>query len=100
MSYAWDVQPILQQKCEQCHTPPDGEGYVLSGLDVTSYEGLVQGSRYGRVIVPGNSRHSVFNMAGEGRIHPNLRASRGRMPLSTREAEILRSWVDQGAADN
>jgi hypothetical protein len=100
VSYAWDVSPILEQKCVPCHTPPDGEGYVLSGLDMSSYEGLIRGYRYGPVIVPGDSRHSVFNMAGEGRIHPFAGATQETNPLSDEEAEILKRWVDQGARNN
>lgn len=100
VSFAFDVYPIIEQNCLQCHTPPDGEGYVLSGLDLTSYEGLLRGSHYGRVIIPGKSSHSVFNMTGEGRVHPNLEASQDRTPLSAEEARILREWVDEGAPDN
>ena len=100
VSYAWDVSPILEQKCVPCHTPPDGEGYRLSGLDMSSYEGLIRGYRYGPVIVPGDSLHSVFNMAAEGRIHPKTGTTHEAKPLSDRETEILELWVDQGARNN
>jgi len=72
VSYAWDVSPILEQKCVPCHTPPDGEGYRLSGLD----------------------------MSGEGRIHPLVGTTRQTNPLSDPETEILELWVDQGARNN
>jgi len=100
MSYARDVYPILEQNCEPCHSPPDGEGYTTVGLDIRSYEGLMYGTYYGAVIVPGDSRHSILNMAGEGRIHMNSRELKDSILLSDEEMKVLRNWVDQGARDN
>ncbi len=62
-----------------------------------SYESLMRGTIYGRVIVPGDSRHSVLNMVVEGRLSASMRAPH---PLTGEERAILRLWVDQGAKNN
>jgi hypothetical protein len=100
VSFREDVQPILRSNCIECHVSPDGEGYLKTGLSVASYEDLMRGSVYGPVIVRGDSRHSVLNMLVEGRADPSMRMPHGRKPLGTREIEILRLWVEQGAVDN
>jgi len=66
-----------------------------------SYRSLMQGTLYGPVIVPGNSRKSILNMLVEGRADASLRMPHQRdTPLTAEEIGILRLWVDQGARDN
>lgn len=98
ISYEEHVYPILVRNCIECHRPPDGSGYLKSGLDLRSYNSLMQGTYYGAVIVPGDSRHSILNMLVEGRAGAALRMPHNRdTPLTDHETEILRRWVDQGA---
>jgi len=40
MSFAEDVLPIFRGRCVGCHQP-GGQGYEKSGLDLTTYEGLM-----------------------------------------------------------
>ena len=101
ISYQRDVHPIFAEKCTGCHTPPYGEGYRQTGLDMGSYETLVQGSIYGPVIVPGNSRKSALNILVEGRAGDLSRALEIKhKPMTDREIEVLRLWVGQGALNN
>jgi len=101
ISYQRDVHPIFEEKCTGCHTPPYGEGYRQTGLDMGSYETLVQGSIYGPVIVPGNSRNSALNILVEGRAGDLSRALEIKhKPMTDHEIEVLRLWVDQGAHNN
>jgi hypothetical protein len=66
-----------------------------------SYETLMQGTLYGPVIVPGDSRHNVLNMLVEGRVDATMRMLHGRdEPLTPHEIEVLRLWVKQGAQNN
>ena len=97
ISYQQDVVPILKAKCLECHLPPNGMGYLRSGLSMASYESLRKGTIYGPVIVPGDSRHSVFNMVVEDRLNTSMRPPRH---LTKKEIAILRRWVDQGAKNN
>ena len=96
-----DVQPILHDYCVSCHSP-GGKGYVKSGLDLTSYEGLMKGTKFGKVVIPGNSEASTFTKLLTG-------TNRGlKMPMGLNEAGtldrqyilILRKWVKQGAKNN
>jgi hypothetical protein len=97
VSYEQDVVPIFENKCLPCHLPPDGRGYVESGLDMNSYASIIEGTAYGRVVVPGDSRHSILNMLVEERVDDSIRTPH---PLTTEEIETLRLWVDQGANNN
>jgi uncharacterized membrane protein len=66
-----------------------------------SYETLMQGTLYGPVIIPGNSRRSILNMLVEGRADISMRMPHGRdEPLTQHEIDVLRLWVEQGAQNN
>jgi hypothetical protein len=101
ISYQQDVYPILEKNCFACHIPPQGAGYVKTGLNLETYATLMQGTHYGPVAIPDNSRHSILNMLVEGRVDASMRMPHNRdQPLGVREVEILRLWVDQGANNN
>jgi hypothetical protein len=101
ISYQRDVRPIFVDKCTGCHTPPYGEGYRQTGLDLNSYKSLMQGSIYGPVVVPGNSKMSPLNMLVEGRAGDLSREMENRhTPMTKHEIGVLRLWVEQGAPDN
>lgn len=100
VSFQHDVQPILNDRCIECHNPPQGKGYLKTGLSMASYDDLMQGTFYGPVIVAGNSRHSILNMLVEGRADPSMRMPHGRKALGSEEIEILRLWVEHGALNN
>jgi len=101
VSFQADVYPILENNCLSCHTPPQGEGYQKTHLNMQSYETLMQGTRYGPVILPGDSRHSILIMLVEGRVDASMRMPHGRKePLTQHEIEVLRRWVEQGARNN
>lgn len=96
-----DISPILQDKCQRCHLPPDGEGYVQTGLSMESYDTLMAGTVFGRVIIPGDSKRSTFNKLVEGRAGESMKMPHGVLPgLSEGEIKALRLWVNQGAQDN
>ena len=101
MSFQRDIYPILENNCLVCHTPPQGKGYLKTRLNMKSYETLMQGTRYGPVILPGDSRHSILNMLVEGRVDASMRMPHGRdEPLTRNEIEALQLWVEQGAHNN
>ena len=101
ISYQRDVHPIFMDKCIDCHTPPNGSGYRNTGLDMGSYEALMEGSIFGPVIVPGNSKTSPLNMFAEGRAGNLSRVLKTmHMPITDREIEFLHLWVEQGALNN
>lgn len=99
VSFSADVQPILKQYCLECHLP-GGPGYGASGFDMSSYETLMKGGKYGPFVIPGDPFTSTLNMLVEGRAHPSIRMPHGRDKLNDREVEILRVWVKEGAKNN
>ena len=101
IGYKSDIKPILKNKCHKCHLPPDGEGYLETGLSMESYDTLMTGNLYGKVIIPGDSKRSVLNMLVEGRAGKMMRMPHGdAKKLTTEEVEFLMLWVNQGALNN
>lgn len=99
VSYKLDIQPILQSRCSTCHQSV-GEGYKASGLDLTSYQGLMKGTKHGAIVVPGDPLTSNLIVLVEGRARPEVRMPHNQRPLLKQQSEILRLWVKQGAKDN
>lgn len=101
VSFKRDVQPILEDYCVNCHKQ-GGKGYVKSGLDLTSYQDTMKGTRFGAVVIPGNSEASTFTKLLTGTNH-GLKMPMGLNGSGTLDRQyilILRKWVKQGAKNN
>jgi hypothetical protein len=48
-SFAEDVFPIFKGRCVDCHAPGK-EGFEKSGLDLTTYDGLMKGTKFGPMV--------------------------------------------------
>ncbi len=99
ISFSADVRPILDKYCLECHVP-GGAGFDASGFDMSSYESLMKGGRYGAFVVPGDPLASNLIILVEGRAHPSIRMPHGREQLDKREIETLKAWVQEGARNN
>jgi hypothetical protein len=99
VSYALDVQPILDSRCASCHKP-GGEGFAKSGLDLTSYQGLMTGTKHGAIVIPGDALRSNLIVLIEGRAAPEIRMPHNQRPLLKYQTMTIRDWVKQGAKDN
>jgi len=99
ISYKADIQPILQQYCLECHAE-GGKGYEKSGLLLTSYEGVMKGTRFGSIIKPGDALSSTLIMLVEGRADPSIKMPHGKESLPKEKIELLKQWVKQGAKNN
>ncbi|NGZ07347.1 MAG: hypothetical protein G8237_13440 [Magnetococcales bacterium] len=97
VTFAEDVFPILQNRCVECHKQ-GAPGVAFSGLNLESYEGLMKGTRFGPVVVPGNAMVSNLNVLVEGRA--GIRMPHNRKRLTACEIDILRNWVNQGAKND
>lgn len=101
VSFKNDVQPIIHDYCVNCHMP-GGKGYLKSGLDLTSYENLMKGTRFGKVVIPGNSEASTFTKLLTG-TNKGLKMPAGLNASGTLDRQYiltLRKWVKQGAKNN
>jgi hypothetical protein len=99
VSWKLDVQPILQARCVECHKP-GGQGWEASGLDMTSYKGLMTGTKHGPIVIPGDTLSSNLLVLVEGRADPKVRMPHGQRPLLKQQIDIIRLWIKQGAKDN
>lgn len=97
VSYKLDLKPILDARCVSCHSP-SGDGYKTSGLDLSTYQGLMKGTKHGAVVVPGDPLTSNLNVLVEGRA--KVRMPHHERPLLAAQTEIIREWVKQGAKNN
>lgn len=99
ISFSEDVQPILQQRCAMCHQA-GAEGFVKSGFDLTSYEGLMAGTKHGAMITPGDPVTSNLMVLIEGKADKSLQMPHGKKKLSSCDRDIIRKWIKQGAKKN
>lgn len=99
VSFAKDVQPILNTRCVECHAP-GGPGFEASGLDLRSYGSVMKGTKFGPIVIPGDPLTSNLNVIVEGRASPEIRMPHHRNPLFSRETLTLRRWVEEGAKNN
>ncbi len=99
ISFKEDIFPIMQIRCAACHQP-GGKGYETSGLDLRTYEGLMKGTKYGPVVLPGRAFTSNLIVVIEHRTEPEIWMPHQRKQLSKCERQTFRFWVSQGAKNN
>ena len=108
VSFSDDVQPIFERSCISCHSGA-GEGAERSAYLMTSYDEVMQGTKFGQVVVPGSRMSSSLYLVVAGKTAPEIRMpphneesfaqGRGEM-LSAEAIETIGLWIDQGAMDN
>src|SRR5262245_1815102 len=91
VDYARQVQPILHQRCAQCH----GEESPQGGLNLLTRAAILKGGKNGSAVVPGSSQTSLLIQHLTGEKKPMM--PMGQDPLPPAEIAVLRSWIDQGA---
>lgn len=97
LTYEADIKPILEANCATCHGPA-GEGYEASGQRLDSYEGLMKGTKFGPVVVPGSSFSSTLYRLVAGKVDPSIQMPHGESKeLPDAQVEIIAKWIDQGA---
>ena len=108
ISYSKDVKPIINTSCLECHDGK-GEGSEESGLILNTYDDLMRGTKFGQVVVPGDSESStLFRLIAhkaDPKIHmpPHTKdtlASKIKTSLTEKQIDIIKTWIDQGAKNN
>ena len=99
VSFKEDIQPLLNWRCSSCHSG-NGEGVQKSGLDLSSYAGLMKGTKFGRMVIPGDPESSNLMMLLDWRVAPAIRMPHGKRQLSSCDRDSIRTWIRQGAKDN
>ncbi len=91
VSFAKDILPILQSRCENCH----GGTSTQKGLNLTSYSNLMAGSENGPVVTAGNAADSSLVEMIVSQKMPK----RGPK-LTPDQVKLITDWVNQGALNN
>jgi hypothetical protein len=108
VSFSSDVQPIFEKHCIECHGS-SGEGIMASGFSVGDYDGIMRGTSFGKVVVPGSSMSSALYLVVAQKTAPEIHMpphhteawAEGRgSPLSADDVAIIGDWIDQGAKNN
>jgi len=90
VSFAKDVEPILERSCRSCH----GETMQMGGLDLRTREGALRGGAHGTAITPANAESSRLYRMVAGLESPAMPMSG---TLSPQDVATLKAWIDQGA---
>lgn len=98
-SFKQDVYPILSENCLSCHKPGT-EGYTKSGLSMENYDGLMKGTKFGPVIIPGSHISSTLILLLERKGHPSINMPKDKPGLPDGKIDLIRKWIDQGAKNN
>ncbi|MBI3191596.1 MAG: hypothetical protein HYZ36_02945, partial [Pedosphaera parvula] len=94
VDFAKDIQPILQQTCVKCHGPEKQKGK----LRLDTKEATFKGGASGEVVMPGKADKSdLYRRVILPKGHDDIMPSEGE-PLSKAQADLLRDWINQGAA--
>jgi nitrate/TMAO reductase-like tetraheme cytochrome c subunit len=88
LTYAGEIGALLQARCGTCH----GE-QRLSGLNLTTYAGLLQGGQNGPAVVAGDADASLLVQKQSAEV-PHF------SQLSPQELERVVEWILAGAPEN
>ena len=90
VSFAKDVDPILERNCRSCH----GETVQMGNLDLRTRESALRGGARGPVLVPASAERSRLYRMVAGFDAPSMPMSGS---LKAEDVATLKAWIDQGA---
>lgn len=96
VTYADHILPIFQERCAKCHNDDKQKG----GLQVDSFEYLMEGGSSGDVIEPGSADNSRLFKLVTGAETPIMPPEGKGEPLTEAQIDLLREWLNLGAPEN
>ena len=99
VSFSEDILPLLKWRCSSCHQS-GGEGLEKSGLDLTTYDGVMKGTKFGKMVIAGDPESSNLMLLLDWRASPALRMPHGKKQLSKCDRDSIRTWIREGALNN
>jgi len=89
------VQPILQNKCSQCHR----DGKLKGNLSVESLQTLYKGGKSGPAVAPGKLNESeLYKRITLDPDNKDFMPKDGKTPLTKSEVKIIKWWIENGNA--
>ena len=98
-SFSEDILPLLKWRCGACHAA-GGEGYEKTGLDLTTYAGVMKGTKFGPMVIARDPESSNLMRLLDWRVAASIRMPHGKKKLSTCDRDAVRAWIREGAKDN
>jgi hypothetical protein len=90
ISFARDVQPVLQHHCWSCHG-----ALRTSGFDMRTRDSAMRGGDHGVAIVPGKAEESRLYRRIAGLEEPSMPFEGTKLPA--RQISLIKAWIDEGA---
>src|SRR3954452_7763563 len=87
LTYQDQILPLIEANCAKCHNADKKK----ADLDLTSYQGALQGSGSGLVLVSGNPDASKLWKALTHAEEPNMPPNRPRLP--DKELAVFKQWI-------
>lgn len=91
VSFATDIQPLLKNRCGNCH----GGNKTEEGLNLLSYEAILKGSDNGPVVNVGAADDSLLV-----EMVATLEMPKRGPKLTPPQVQLIIDWVNQGALNN
>ncbi len=89
------VQPIFQNKCQQCHS----DGKLKGNLSVESLQALFKGGKSGPAVVAGKLNESeLYKRITLDPENKDFMPKDGKTPLAKSEVKIIKWWIEKGNA--
>jgi len=88
VTYVADVLPILKNSCLNCHNPDKHK----AGLDMTTYQALMQGSDSNKIVEPGNPGNSLIVKLISHTDEPAMPPKSDKLPDS--QINVIRKWIE------
>jgi mono/diheme cytochrome c family protein len=92
VDFAKDIQPLLREKCHQCHGPSRKE----AGLRLDRRDDAINGGNSGPAFIAEKSADSRL-IKYVAAVDPDVVMPPEGERLSDEQIGILRAWIDQGA---
>ena len=94
VDFVRDIQPIFREHCHRCHGSNKQRGDLRLDEKSAAMKG---GESFAPAIIPGQSEQSPIVRFTAGLVESMQMPPEGESQLSTREINLIRAWIDQGA---
>lgn len=92
-SYSANIQPVFDQHCVGCHGPTKAE----NGLKLDSYENVMKGTQFGKIITPGQPANSALVSVLRGTADPSIQMPHGGARMDQQSVQNIILWIEAGA---